>query len=516
MAVLVALVIAWDGLAPSATGAIEYEIREIVRDGEPEPGGDGVILDLDAVPPCVDDAGNAFFWGRLGYGGKQALFRASPGGFARVAVEGEPAPGGGNIGYLMNMACNDAGELVFTTSILEPGTPVSYAIFSHARGVLAPLLRTGDPLPGSALTFVAASAIALGGDGQLAFCGFFKDRDGAQRDGVLRIADGVTTLLSARGDPAPRPEGYVMSGRASEIRINAAGDVLFRVTVYDPRVESFPYSRHLAVVLASGGEISVPALGEAIGFPDAAGALPGDILPGTSLLLSYPESISLSDAGDFGFNFGALDSDLRTEFAGVTRNPGTSEALLLSAESETGQPFSHSATNGAGDFAYDHWPSGGLPKIHLRLARSGETVAVIDLGTRPDISGSQNIAFWWDGYHLATPILEVGIDVRPGSDLNPVRPASRGVLPVALLGSESFDVSEVDPGSLGCGRNAARPVHAAGGHLEDVNRDGYADLVSHYAIAETGIAAGDAEACVRGELLDGRSFEACDAIATRP
>jgi hypothetical protein len=111
-------------------------------------------------------------------------------------------------------------------------------------------------------------------------------------------------------------------------------------------------------------------------------------------------------------------------------------------------------------------------------------------------------------------VITVPIDIRPGDARNAINPLARGVVPVAILGIEGFEPEVVDATTLTFGPALAAPVHRKGGHFEDVDADGLSDLLSHYAVPETGIAIGATEACVTGRTRDGVPFRGCDSVTT--
>lgn len=117
-------------------------------------------------------------------------------------------------------------------------------------------------------------------------------------------------------------------------------------------------------------------------------------------------------------------------------------------------------------------------------------------------------------YEYEREVLDVGVDIMPGSYPNSVNPYSRGVVPVAILGNDTFEVEDIDVTTLRFGPSGAAPTHSHPGHHLDQDLDGYMDLMVHFKTQDTGIVCGDSEARLSGSLLDGLPFEGSDTVQT--
>lgn len=121
------------------------------------------------------------------------------------------------------------------------------------------------------------------------------------------------------------------------------------------------------------------------------------------------------------------------------------------------------------------------------------------------------------------PVITVDVDIRPGSTRNPVELKSKGLLPVAVLTSNGFDASTIDPGTviLGDGADPDTPVATRrDGSLfatvEDADGDGDLDLVLHFEIpalvASGDLGAGTTFLRLSGSTLDGMAIQGADSI----
>ena len=112
-------------------------------------------------------------------------------------------------------------------------------------------------------------------------------------------------------------------------------------------------------------------------------------------------------------------------------------------------------------------------------------------------------------------MIEVDLDVKPGSDPNGVNTKSNGALPIGIYGSEIFDVRDIDVSTLTieCMGTTSDNIRVA---YEDlVVEDGIEDLIIHVPMQSFpwGAPRGTlVTITVTGELLDGTPFFGEDVV----
>ena len=122
------------------------------------------------------------------------------------------------------------------------------------------------------------------------------------------------------------------------------------------------------------------------------------------------------------------------------------------------------------------------------------------------------------------------IDIKPGSCPNPLNVESKGVLPVAILGSADFDVHDIDVASIRLAdvapirsslEDVATPVDGDECECTTEAGDGIDDLTLKFKTQEIISALGEVvngETLVltlTGELLDGTPIEGADCIRVK-
>ena len=111
-------------------------------------------------------------------------------------------------------------------------------------------------------------------------------------------------------------------------------------------------------------------------------------------------------------------------------------------------------------------------------------------------------------------VIQVQIDIKPGSNHNSINTKSKGVIPVAILSDASFDApGEVDTSSLTFGTKGEEiSLKKCAKDGEDVNGDGLLDLVCHFSTQATEFSVGDTEGVLKGSTIGSVAIEGSDAV----
>ena len=115
--------------------------------------------------------------------------------------------------------------------------------------------------------------------------------------------------------------------------------------------------------------------------------------------------------------------------------------------------------------------------------------------------------------------IEIEIDIKPGSDPNPINPGSNGLIPVAILTTDDFDAADVEPNTVTLAgvevavRGKAEKLMA---RLEDVDGDGDDDLLLQIETQSEGALWASGTVTLTGKTYDGDDIKGTDEVIIVP
>jgi hypothetical protein len=111
-----------------------------------------------------------------------------------------------------------------------------------------------------------------------------------------------------------------------------------------------------------------------------------------------------------------------------------------------------------------------------------------------------------------TPVI---IDIKPNDVINSINLGDQGVIPVSVLTTSNFNAKLIAPLTVQFGPDAAPEFHQRG-HVKDVNKDGFTDMMLHFATVQTGILSTDTKVCLFGQTTAGTYIFGCDTVRIVP
>jgi N-acetylneuraminic acid mutarotase len=397
-----------------------------------------------------------------------------------------------------------------------------------------------------------AAAAAIGG--KIYVVGGFADPVGNLS--TLEVYNPATDTWTEKA-PMPTPRAYLGAAAFDGVLYAIGGEntragYTGTVEAYDPRTNtwtskaSMPTPRSMLALTVAGGELyalggdgASPWLRTAEAYKPATNSWRA--LTPMPAGRSQPSATAVSGkVYVVGGNYGAT---VRTLFAynpqtGVwdTETPMPTARDGLAAALVDGQIYAVGGRDG-GQYtiveAYDPATNSWSVEPPLPTGRHNLVSAVVDdtiyaigglgfqccIGSEPFLA--TNEAF--------SPFLAVNIDIKPGDATNTINLKSGGVVPVAILGSATFDPMTVDPATMtltaatdnGSGAPGGASVATRGRGVSmtataDVNHDGYPDLILYFRTQDLQLTAASTEAVLYGKTYSGTPIRGSDMVRIVP
>jgi hypothetical protein len=196
--------------------ANEGKLRTIASSGVKAPvilGGIGVFAEFEAV--SLNSRGDVAFlaWVRHGRDTIEVIYVARKVGavhqLTKVAVVGEPAPGGGFFAGFGAPIVNNRGAIAFP-AVVKLGPALGAIFVAPAEAPMHLFLGTGDPAPTGGIFARFSERIGFDDSGRVAFGAFI---NGSGPDFGFFVADGADRrAIAARGQAAPGGGVYASFG----------------------------------------------------------------------------------------------------------------------------------------------------------------------------------------------------------------------------------------------------------------------------------------------------------------
>jgi hypothetical protein len=155
--------------------------------------------------------------------------------------------------------------------------------------------------------------------------------------------------------------------------------------------------------------------------------------------------------------------------------------------------------------------------IEIELAEGANVIETIALDFSGDESSDKrSVTFTLPDQSSVLQDLDIILDIKPGTCKNPLNIGSKGVLPVAVLGSAGFDVSVINPASIrligveplrSAVEDVAAPADSAPGNDDGGQAcpidfpDGFDDLVLKFDTQDIVKALEEVEEVIDGKVL---------------